>query len=262
MVVSSAGAEPVPLPTTWPERLIGRSPRATWITGAALWGGSALAFSLHAYHLALPDPVRFSMLESWAIGLGCLGCPVLALRFLGKRLTPTACLFIGAIMFAFAVLLTVLTLAGEMHPDPLDATFGLILPEALGIHAVNAADVELRAARRERAAYQDGYEVGRIDALTDTLEQRYAVVAGLDRLAEMDLPRLKALADIVATHIDALGDEPRGLHLVAQPGDGRAERELPARRCGSAHDYGTPEKRGSPRERHRPQGGDIRTDPS
>lgn len=258
MAVSSAGEEPAQPPTRWPERLIEHGPRATWSTGLALWGAGALVLALHAYHLALPDPVRFSILDSWLIGLGCVGCPVLVLRAPGRRLTPTAFLFIGGIMFAFAVLLTALTLTGEMHPNPLDATFGLILPEALGIQAVNAADVELRAQRREAATYRSG----RIDALTDTLEQRYAVVAGLDRLGKMDLPRLRALADIVAAHIDALEDEPRGLHLVAQAGDERGVREMPARHCASPHGYGAPQQRGSPQEHRARQEGDTRTDSS
>jgi hypothetical protein len=257
MAVSSAGQEPAPPPITWPERLLIRSPRATWSTGAALWGAGALALALHANHVALPDPVRFSMLDSWLIGLGCLGCPVLALRALGRRLTPTACLFIGGIMFAFAVMLTALILAGEMHPAPLDATFGLILPEALGIHAVNAADVELRAARREQAAYQRG----RIDVLTETLEQRYAAAAGLERLEQIDLPHLRALADIVAAHIAARESEPRALHLVSQPGENRPGREPITRRCATPHGYGI-EQHGSPRQRQPPQEGGARKDPS
>ena len=85
MAVSSAGEEPAPPLITWPERLVERSPRATWFTGLAFWGAASVALALHAYHLALPDPVRFSMVDSWLIGLGCLGCPVLALRTLGRR---------------------------------------------------------------------------------------------------------------------------------------------------------------------------------
>jgi hypothetical protein len=250
MAVSSAGKKPAPPPTTWPERLIERNPRTTWSTGLALWGASALALALHAHHVAFPDPVRFSMLDSWLIGLGCLGCPVLALRALGKWLTPTTCLFIGAIMFALALLLTALTLTGEMHPAPLDATFGLILPEALGIHAVNAADVELRASRREQAAYREG----RIDALTDTLDERYAALAGLDRLGHMELPALEAIADIVAAHIAAHGAEPRSLHLVAQPGEHRPGREPITRRCPPAHSHAAPEERGSPTRNQPPRG--------
>ena len=226
MAVSSAGEEPAPPQSTWPGRLIERSPRATWGAGLALWGASALALALHAYNIAFPDPTRFSMLDSWLIGLGCLGCPILAMRAAGRRLTTTACFFVSGVTFALAALLTGLTLVGEMHPKPLDATFGLILPLALAIHAFNAADVELCAQRRERAAY----ESGRIDALTDTLELRYAALAGVDRLDEMDLPALKTLADIVAAHITARSSEQRGLHLVDHCGE-----QYPRRGTGARH---------------------------
>lgn len=253
MAVSSAGEEPAPPLPTWPERLIERSPRATWGAGLTLWGIGALLFALHAYHLALPDPVRFSMLDSWVIGLGCLGCPVLALRALGRHLTPNACLFIGGVCLAIAALLTGLTLVGEMHPKPMNATFGLILPLALGIHAVNAADVEMRAARRERAAYQSG----RIDAVAGLVEQRYAAVAGLERLDAMDLAGLKTLADIVAAHIAARATEPRSLHLVAEAGEDRAGRDPPMRICALPPSYAGPRARGSP-QGHRE--GAARTD--
>lgn len=231
-----------PQPPTFIERLLDRSPRATWSTGIALWGASAIALALHANHLALPDPVRFSMLDSWLIGLGCLGCPVLALRSLGRHLTLAACVFIGGIMFTCALLLTALILTGQMHPTPIDASFGLILPEALGIHAVNAADVELRAMRREQAAYR----AGRIDALADTLDERYAALAGLEHLGQMDLPALEAIADIVAAHIAAHDTEPRSLHLVAQSGEHRPGREPITRRCAPDYGHGAPEQRGSP----------------
>jgi hypothetical protein len=222
-----------------------------WLAGLTFWGGAAVALVLHANGLALPDATRFALLECWLISLGSLCCPALAMRGLGCRVTVYACVLIGAVCFAVAVLLTALTLAGEMRPHAINGTFGLILPLALGLHAINAADVERRGTRERACAYQQG----RIDALVGTLDQRYAAVAGLEHLGQMELPALEALAGIVAAHIAALSAEPRSLRLVAQSSE-HPGREPITRRCAPSYHLAAPEQRGSPTQNqlHRGRG--------
>jgi hypothetical protein len=249
LAVSTAGSGPQPPQSSFPERLITIQPRRAWLVGLTLWGSAALALALHAYGLALPDPTRFAVLECWLLSLGCLGCPILAMRAPGRHLTVYTCVLIGAVSFTIAVLLTALTLVGEMRPHAISGTFGLILPLALGLHAINAADVERRGTREHAAAYQ----AARIDALTDTLDARYAALAGLERLEQMELPALEALADIVAAHIAARTVEPRSLHLVAQSDEHDPGREPIARRCAPSYHLAAAEQRGSPTRNRPPQ---------
>ena len=119
-----------------------------------------------------------------------------------------------------------------------------------------SADVESYATRRERAAYR----AGRIDALKETLEERYAAFAGLERLEQMSLPELEALADIVACFAEAKATgEPHALHLVAQATGNRPGRERLTPHAASANDGAPSAQRGA--LRHRPPIGEgVRPD--
>lgn len=170
--------------------------------GILLWGAGAAVLAVHSMGMGLPDPTRFAMLDSWLIGLACLGCPMLALRSLGRWCKPQTCMMIAVACFALALLLTVLALGGAMHPNTLNGTFEVILPEAAGIHAINAADAEVHAARRESAAYERGYG----NALTALTDQRCAALASLGRIEGMtagELGELRELIDIAEAALAA-----------------------------------------------------------
>lgn len=212
MAPSSESSQPT-RPSTRLERLIQASPHLAWIVGAAFWVGGILALILHAVGVALCDATTFAILDTWLIGLGCLGCPILAIRTLRRRLTPYVYMLIGAVAAACALLLTILTEIGEMHPDTLDVTFALMLLLAGGIHAVNAADTELHGAR----AHDEGYQAGRIDALTETLDQRYAALAGIEWIEDLSLGELEQLADVVDKRITVLHNGSHApLKLISQ----------------------------------------------
>lgn len=191
--------------------------------GVALWAASCAVLAAHCSGLALTDPVRFAMLDSWLIGLGCLGCPLLALRAMGRWLTPSSCWLIAAFCFAIALLLTVLTVTGAVHFHTLDATFAVILPEAAAIQAVNAADAERRGARRAGSAYRAGRE----DVLTEEVDVRCRALAGLERLAGMSVGELTELGGIIDGMLETQCADHRVLRLVAPGGRARASRVLP-----------------------------------
>lgn len=153
-----------------------------------MWGAAGTVFAVHASGLGLPDPTRFAMLDSWLIGLACVGCPLMALRDLERRINLQV--FAGVTVFcvALAVLLTALILGGALRNDTVDDIFALILPLAGAIQPFNAWDGEVHARRRENVAYRSG----RDDATAAQIDLRYAAMAGIDRLEAMAPDALEA----------------------------------------------------------------------
>jgi hypothetical protein len=186
--------------------------------GLALWAGAAAALAIHSTGTALPDPTRFAMLDCWLVGLGSLGCPVIALRPLGCWLKPQACMLIAAFCFAVALLLTALTLGGALRFNTLDDTFALILSLAVAIQSVNAADAELHGAGRRAAAYQ----AGRTDEAAEQLEVRYRAVANLDRLDAMGVGELGMLIEVASGLRNAKLCDRGALRLVPAPSGGQS----------------------------------------
>lgn len=200
----STTAPPLNLPTQLnpvrgrTERAVSYGRRHAWQTGLLLWAGAAAVLGIHSSGIALPDPARFAMLDAWLIGLGCLGCPILPMRSLGRWFSPQTCMMVAVFCFALALLLTALTLGGALHFKPLIATFALILPEAAGIQSINAADAECHAVRRERLAYRRG----RVEALAEAIGQRQAVLAGYGQFGAMAVGDLCAVTEPADGAID------------------------------------------------------------
>lgn len=228
--MSTAPSPDLPAPT---DPVRGRAARAidfnrryAWLTGLLLWAAGAAVLAIHSTGLALPDPGRFAMLDVWLIGLGCLGCPILPMRSLGRWLKPQTCILVAVFCFALALLLTALTLGGALHTNALDDTFRVILPLAGGIQAINAADAEVHAVRRA----QDSYRQGRRDVVLAQVDQRYAALAGLSQLEAMGPAELEALIDTAHSVLETkLSDHPRR-RLVSVPcADGSAARRATVR---------------------------------
>lgn len=193
--------------------------------GLLLWAAGAAVLAIHSTGLGLPDPTRFAMLDSWLVGLACLGCPLMALRAFTQRIRLQAFAAVAVFCLALAVLLTVLILGGAMHPDTLNGTFEVILPLAAFIQAANAYDSEVHARRREAVAEQ----AARTDALAERLEAHYRAVANLDRLDAMGVGELGMLIEVASGLRNAKLCEHGPLRLVPAPATANGHRRDRAR---------------------------------
>lgn len=187
--------------------------RNAWVIGLGLWAAAGIVFGVHASGAALPDPTRFAMLDSWLIGLGCLGCPLLPLRALARRYNLQAFILVAVFCAALAIMQTALILSGLLHYNTLDATFALILPLAAAIQPFNAADAELHARSREAVAYR----LGRQDGTAGLIDLHHAALAGMDRLEGMSPAELDAHIEIAQRILAAKLSTHAPLRLVAQP---------------------------------------------
>jgi hypothetical protein len=144
------------------DRITNLNPRHAAISGLTFWVGGIIVFLLHI--LGFWQSQRgFVIADTWLIAAGCLGMPVHALRALGRYLTPNACLVIVAFMFGCGLLLTGLTVAGEMRPTAPDIAFGLIMFLAPGVQAFNAVDGLTRAHHGYQKGAEDTRRVMRAD---------------------------------------------------------------------------------------------------
>lgn len=195
------------------DRAIHSARRHARTVGLTLWAAAGTVFALHASGTAFPDSTRFAMLDSWLIGLGCLGCPLMALRDLERRINLQVFGAVTVFCVALATLLTALILGGALRGDTVDDIFALILPLAPAIQALNATDGEVHARRREAAAHQAGRE----DAVAAQVDQARAALAGLSHLEEMSVGDLYMLAEVVSGLIEKKRcDQP--LRLVTDDG--------------------------------------------
>lgn len=183
--------------------------------GILLWAGAGAAYAIHATRTGLPDPTRFAMLESWLIGLGCIGCPLLPLRALARRVRLQAFQAVALVFAALTILLTGLILGGALHYNTLDATFAVILPLAVAIQAVNAADAETHAQRREQASYRAARE----DATAAQIDVRYAALANLDRMQAMTVDELAVIIETARGFMDDKQSD-QSLTVVPMPTGG------------------------------------------
>jgi hypothetical protein len=181
--------------------------------GLGLWVASAAVLAVHSTGEAFPNPTRFAMLDAWLIGLGCIGSPLLALRTLGRWLQPEACRGIAICAFTLALVLTALTIGGALHFNTLDGLFAVILPEAAGIQALNAAEAEVHARLREERAYRRG----RLDTLAEAFAQRQAALAGISHLEDMSVAELEDLEGKIAALLDEKRAGAPALRLLPRP---------------------------------------------
>jgi hypothetical protein len=160
------------------------------------------------------------MLDAWLIGLGCVGCPLMALRDIAERINLQVFEVATVFCAALAILLTALILGGALHYNTLNATFGLILPLAPAIQAFNAYDGEVHARRREQRAYRRG----RLEVFAEQYAQGHAALAGLDRLEAMSADDLEDLVDTAKALIAEKRGEAHVLHLPS-PAERRRARQ-------------------------------------
>ena len=192
--------------------------RAAGLVAALLWSAAVVCLILYA-HSRILGPTDFSMVESWLIGLGCIGAPIVALRLLGRFLTPVTALCVAGMLTACAGMLTVLVVTGQIRVAPIVAIFALILPEAGAIHAVNAADSQVKIEQARRRGRLEGL------ALAEQAQLRRAedlcVVKGMPREAVENLYRA------VTAELAAAGLEVRSpLRLVHNAEDDAPTEEI------------------------------------
>lgn len=178
--------------------------------GVVFWAVGILALVLYATNVITSD-LDFAMIDTWAIGAGCVGSPILALRLFGRTLTPYVSVLVGCCSFVAAAVLTALTAIGQMRPGALTITFSLVLFLALGTHALNSADIALKQdAKDERIeelearvaeleqqverAHEEGFDDGR-DA---------GRLEGLGLARDEQLRRLRALESVKGVPLEAI----------------------------------------------------------
>jgi hypothetical protein len=175
------------------ERVTGCTPKSAAISGSIFWSAAIIVFVVHIAGI-WTSARGFAITDTWLVAGGSLGMPVFPLRALGRHLTPAVCLTVVAFMFGCGILLTGLTVAGEMRPTPVDAAFGLILFVAPAIQAYNTLDTLMATQRAYRTGAEDTRQVLCTDF--DTRLQR-AETAHADREAaqrvghEADLQSLR-----------------------------------------------------------------------
>jgi hypothetical protein len=219
---------PIPLPAPCDpvrgrlQRAINHSRHRARTIGLALWAAALAVFAVHTTGIGIADPTHFSMLDSWLIGLGCIGCPIMVLRDLAARINLQVFEVVAVFCTALAMLLTALILGGALHYNTLDATFALILPLAAAIQATNAYDGEVHARRREQRARRRA----RLEILAEQYAQSHAALAGLDRLEAMSVEDLEDLVDTAITLIAEKRGEAHILHLPSPAERRRAKQRL------------------------------------
>lgn len=195
--------------------------------GVSLWIAAIACLILYANGVMHSDPGRFTMIESWLIGLGCIGVPILPMRLLGRYLNPLTCIVASGCLFAGAAVFTSIIISGMLPLSPIVSTFVLIIPEALAIHAANAAIVLVREQRIQREAHkmqrskysanlsrlktEHGEELARLNEahsseLTLLSEQYAAQIASLrtQHAEQVASLRRESALDIEAAHVAGL----------------------------------------------------------
>jgi hypothetical protein len=183
---------------------------AAWF-GLSMWIAAIACLALFARGDFL-GPMNFTLLESWFIGAGCVGVPILAARLLGRWLTPAACMAGGAACAACTILLTVLFATGQLRAPVIVAAFWLILPEALAIHLVNAADsmtrtdsavaAALEQARSERDRDVQGAFAAGLLAAHDALTEKGEVAEQVEELLDSSTEEIAAMSERLLRELD------------------------------------------------------------
>ncbi|MBS2962630.1 hypothetical protein KGA66_06195 [Actinocrinis puniceicyclus] len=117
-----------------------------WMTYAA-WPAAFLIFMLHVASVAFVSARVFDETEFWIVAVGCCGSPAVALRVLGRSLTPRACLLISALASGAAALFAALDLSAYISPTPSNRLIALALLLAMAVQALNAAETVSNGAR-------------------------------------------------------------------------------------------------------------------
>jgi hypothetical protein len=133
-------------------RLVRRHPHTATAASCCCWLAAITVLILHTRGDAVRDNLIFSLDDVWLIASGCLGLPIQALGFLGRRLTARTLEGVATGCYTFAAGMTVLAETGRLELGAQTATFTLILFLAMGNQSVNSAYAIDRQARIEDRA--------------------------------------------------------------------------------------------------------------
>lgn len=192
------------------------TPRAATALGAALWTAAVAALAMRIWTGAPGSLLLFVLGESWLIGLGCLGVPIMILARLGNRLTAARARIASGTLFGATAVFTAAAAADRM--DVITATFGLILLLAPAIHLYNAA----RALDDQARALVRGYRTGHTEGLLTALAAQRERAADLTAIEQMSIEEITALREALGVEIGA-----RRARLLGAPQKLRAVPDLP-----------------------------------
>ena len=189
-------------------RIVDRYPKATSASSLGCWLAAITVLVLHANGEAVRGANAFMLTDSWLIGLGCIGVPVLVLNLLGRHMTPRTLELIAAACFTGALIVTIFVGTGQSQMQPWTAVFVLILLLAMGIHTLNGAyalDRRRRIADQVRAEEREkhdedvhaAYLAGLIDAHA-ALQKRSE---DLEKVLDMPTEELVGLSAALAEEI-------------------------------------------------------------
>lgn len=197
-----------PRPRSILGRLTDRRPRLASGIGLGFWVGAITVLILHANHIGPQGLATFMFVDSWLIGAGCIGVPVLILNLLGPRLSVRALEMIGGACFTGAVIVTAFVCAGQTRMETWTAVFILIMLLAMGIHALNGAyglDKREMIARQVRAEEQAKAAL----ALAEAKRERDAAVEdahllGIARSFQVQHARATELNNVLSSDTEDL----------------------------------------------------------
>jgi len=169
-------AQPPAVPPGAPATRLARLNSRRLGVGALLgfWGLAILLLVLHVndFEIGIQNQLWFAVVETMLLGAGCVGTPILALRALGRHLSPSRCGMLATLLFGGSIVYTCCIPAMHPQPAPITATFTLVPLLAGAIHSANAADALTRErdaeARGEtRARDSTGFQVRELRASLD-----------------------------------------------------------------------------------------------
>jgi hypothetical protein len=129
-----------------------RHSRLIHLTALTAWPVALGALILHI--TGVFTSIRgFDLTDAWLVAIGSVGTPPCALRALGRVATPRGLIAAGSGFCAAAITVSVLDLAGQLHPLPSDRLVGLFLLLVPAVRCFGAASdlssaIEYRAEQR------------------------------------------------------------------------------------------------------------------
>lgn len=204
---SDAGDEE-PRPQSVLGRLTDQRPRLSGAIGLTFWISAVATLILWANHTAPQSLTGFMFTESWLVGGGSMGAPVLMFTMLGKRLSVRALELIAAAAFTGAAIVTAFVAAGRASMQPWTAVFTLILLLAMGIDAANGAyGLDRRALIARRVREEERQRTALL--LAEAKRERDAAVedaflAGIIKSFEAQHARTAELSSVLASDTEDL----------------------------------------------------------
>lgn len=166
------------------------------------WLAAITTLVLYANRIGLRSTTGFMLTDSWLIGAGSIGVPVLMLGFLGRRLTPRTLELIAAMCITAAIAVTVFVGTGQAHLGGWTACFLLILTLAPGVQAINGA---YGLHRRQQIAEQVRAEEG-ASRERDVREAFLAGILAAKQAQDKRAEELEANLDLPTGELEVMSD--------------------------------------------------------